>query len=124
MPMPEPTCTAMLRVIRGDDEGKGWDLVSRQTYTIGRSSKCNLRITDRTASATHAQIECRQGIWMINDMESSHGTRLNKQRLLGPKPLFDRDSIQCGQTLFEFREYEQLDPADLAEINRGIALHE
>lgn len=122
--MPETARTAMLRVLRGDDHGKGWELVPGQTYTVGRSSKCNLQITDRTASGSHAQLECRQGIWMLSDLDSSHGTRLNKQRLLGPKPLFDRDSIQCGKTLLEFREYEQLDRADLAEIGRGLDITE
>ena len=122
--MPPLIRSALIRVIRGDDHGKTWELVPGQTYTIGRSHKCNLHISDRTASGTHARLECRQETWILADMDSSHGTRLNKQRLLAPKPLFDRDNIQCGKTLLEFREYEQLDAPDLAEINRGLDVPE
>ena len=122
--MPEPIRNAMIRVVRGDDHGKGWELVPGEVYTVGRSHKCNLQITDRTASGKHAQIDRQQGIWILTDLDSSHGTRLNKQRLLASKPLFDRDSIQCGKTLLEFREYAQLDAADLAEIDRGLSVPE
>jgi len=122
--MPAQARNALLRVVRGDDHGKGWDLVPGQTYTVGRSHKCNLSISDRTASGRHAQIECRQGVWMVSDLDSSHGTRVNRQRILAPKPLFDRDAIQCGKTLLEFREYEALAPDDLAEIDKGLDVPE
>jgi pSer/pThr/pTyr-binding forkhead associated (FHA) protein len=109
-----------LRVVQGTDKGKGWELSRRQVYTIGRSRQCNLRLTDRTVSATHAKLESDEGMWFLSDMSSTHGTKVNRQRILSRKPLFDRDIIQLGKSVMEFREYEQLDPADLAEIDEGI----
>lgn len=120
--MPDAQRPVLLRVVRGDDQGKSWELHPNETYTIGRSHRCTLGLADRTASGVHAQIECKQGVWLITDVRSSHGTRVNKQRILSSKPLFDRDTVQCGKTLLEFREYQPLSPDDLAEIDRGIEL--
>lgn len=111
-----------LKVLRGEDKDKGWELEQGQVYTLGRSRSCNLHLADTTASASHARLECRDGVWLITDEQSTHGTRVNDRRILGGKPLFDRDRIRLGKTLLEFREYEQLDDADLAEIDRGVHL--
>jgi pSer/pThr/pTyr-binding forkhead associated (FHA) protein len=114
--------TVFLKVLRGEDQGKGWELDPRQVYVLGRSRSCNLRFTDGTISASHARIQCAEEVWTITDLESSHGTRVNNQRILARKPLFDRDLINLGKTLLEFREYEELDPPDIAEIDRGVRL--
>ena len=116
--------TIMLRVIRGEDRGKAWELDPRQIYLLGRSRRCNLRLADGAASASHARVECKHGIWFVTDVQSTHGTHVNRQRILDAKPLFDRDLIQVGRTLLEFREHEQLAPADLDEIGRGVHLLE
>ncbi|MFO8006154.1 MAG: FHA domain-containing protein [Candidatus Brocadiia bacterium] len=116
--------SAFLRVVRGEDKGKGWELDAQQVYTLGRSRKANLRVSDATVSGTHASLECREGVWFVGDLGSTHGTRVNRQRILGEKALFDRDSVRIGKTLMEFREYEELPSDDLAEIDRGVNLPE
>jgi len=124
----EPTAviagSVFLRAIRGEDQGKGWDLDAGQVYVLGRSRRCNVRLTDQTVSGAHARVECQQGVWLITDLRSSHGTRVNEQKILAAKPLFDRDRIQLGKSLLEFRQYEQLAQADLAEIARDVELLE
>lgn len=112
----------LLRVLTGDDKGKGWELNPHHVYAIGRSRKCNLHLEDAAISATHARLACREGVWIITDLQSTHGTLVNNQRILAPKPLFDRDTVRLGATLLEFREHEQLAPEDLAEIDRGVHL--
>ena len=115
---------AFLRVLKGEDQGKGWELDSAQKYTFGRSRKCNLRVNDRTVSATHAHVECRDDVWRIRDLGSTHGTRVNHMRVEDEKPLFDRDVIRLGKTVLEFREYEHLDPDDLEQIEKGLEMEE
>ncbi len=119
-----PDGRAFLRVSRGTDKGKGWHLEPDEAYTIGRSRRCSLRLSDPTVSATHGAIKCRDGVWFISDRESSHGIHVNRQRIMADKPLFDRDRIRMGKTYLEFREYEELDPDVLAEIERGVKLPE
>jgi len=109
-----------LRVAHGPDRGKGWELDPDTQYTLGRSRRCLLRLTDLTVSAVHARLSAERGVWYLADRESSHGTRLNNQRILAPRPLFDRDRIRLGNTVLEFREYEFLTDAELAEIDRGV----
>lgn len=113
-----------LKVIAGPDQSKGWELDPQQVYVIGRSRKCNLRIEDKTVSGSHAHFKCEDGVWRVTDLESSHGTRVNRQRILAAKPVFDRDHVQVGKTLLEFREYERLTPRDLEEIEVGVHIPE
>ncbi len=115
---------AFLRVAQGVDEGKGWDLNQRQVYTLGRSRKCNLRLSDDTVSGTHARVEWREAVWCVIDLGSSHGTQVNGERIQGPKPLFDRDTIGVGNSVVEFREYEELSEAELDQIDEGVRLQE
>ncbi len=111
-----------LKVLNGPDKGKGWELDERETYVIGRSRKCNLRAEDRTVSARHAKFYCEGEVWRVDDLESSHGSLVNQQRILAPKPIFDRDHVQVGKTLMEFREYENLAAHDLEEIDIGVEM--
>lgn len=111
---------AYIRLMSGDDRGKGWELDPAQSYTLGRSHKCSIHISDPTVSATHAVLECRGETWFLIDQGSTHGTRLNRQKILDPEPLFDRDLLWIGRTVLEFRQYEQLAAEDLAEVDRGV----
>lgn len=113
-----------LKVMRGDDQGKAWELRADQVYVIGRGRDCNVRVADGTVSSPHARLQCDRGVWIIADLQSTHGTQVNDQRILAAKPLFDRDRVRLGRTELEFREDQQLDPADLAEINKDIHLPE
>lgn len=113
-----------LKVIRGDDQGKGWELTPGCQYTIGRSRQCEIHLSDRTVSAQHARLEASKGTWVLTDLQSTHGTHVNKQRILGSKPVFERDNIRVGKTILEFREYEDLTASDLEEIDRGVEIEE
>ena len=113
---------AFLRVVKGDDKGKGWELTAGSPCTIGRSRSSTMRLRDTSASASHARVEHVDGTWQVLDLDSTHGTYANKQRLLAPKPLFDRDVIRIGHTSIEFREYEQLDQDTIGEVDGGVVL--
>jgi pSer/pThr/pTyr-binding forkhead associated (FHA) protein len=115
-----PSGEAYIRLMSGDERGKGWELEPGQSYTLGRSRKCSIHIPDPAVSANHAKLDCRGETWFLTDLGSSHGTRVNRQGIEGGQPLFDRDLVWIGRTVLEFRQYEQLAPEDLAEVDRGV----
>ena len=118
------TQKVFLKVVQGEDKSKGWELVPEDSYTLGRSRRCDLHLTDNTVSATHATFECHKGIWFVEDVGSSHGTYVNRQRVSGRKLLLDRDVIHVGKSDLEFREYAEFDEATLAEVDAGLTLPE
>ena len=115
------TGEAYIRLMSGDDRGKGWELDPGQTYTLGRSRQSSICVPDPTVSATHAELECRGETWFLIDRQSTHGTRLNRQRILGPEPLFDRDLLWVGRTVLEFRQYRAARPRGPGRGRQGRA---
>ncbi len=65
-------------------------------FTIGRSSACQLALTDALVSRVHAALDVsREGIW-VEDLESRNGVWLNDHRITGRTRLTDRDRISIG----------------------------
>jgi pSer/pThr/pTyr-binding forkhead associated (FHA) protein len=50
--------------------------------TLGRSSACQLVLTDDTVSRRHAALVVRDGAWRIVDLGSSNGTWVNGRRVV------------------------------------------
>lgn len=69
---------------------------------IGRSSTCQLRVSDSTASREHARLRFSQGKWFIQDLESRWGTYVNGAPVQATV-LTPGDRIRIGSTEFEFR---------------------
>jgi phosphoserine phosphatase RsbU/P len=72
----------------------------QQPLTIGRSSNCEICITDARISRSHLLIETNQGVWQVRDLGSSHGTRVNGVRIDPGIPVVieDGDRLRLGQT--------------------------
>jgi hypothetical protein len=49
---------------------------------IGRSSDCQLVMTDDTVSRRHAELRAEDGHWLLRDMGSSNGTWVNGRRVV------------------------------------------
>jgi len=71
---------------------------------IGRAVDSSIVITSARISREHAAIR-RQG-WRIilEDLGSTNGTFLNKERISNPMQLRDGDQIKIGDVLFTFRD--------------------
>jgi hypothetical protein len=78
-------------------------VLTAETMTIGRSSECQISITDKGASRRHAQISNRGDVYTLTDLGSTNGTRLNGQTIQTGE-LSDGDRITIGSTLLEFRQ--------------------
>ena len=72
-------------------------------YTIGRDSRCDLLIEDTTVSRWHAWLERVAAGWVLTDLGSTNGTRLNGWRLHHPVPIQPGDQVTFGSARFVMR---------------------
>ncbi len=66
-------------------------------YLVGRSSKCNIVLTDGTISANHASILIQPdgSVW-LQDLGSMNGTFVNNNRLVAPIRIYPGDKVKLG----------------------------
>lgn len=67
---------------------------------IGRAPACQFVLTDLTVSRFHAEIRLTGEGWMVSDLGSMNGTRVNGWRLTGPARLRPGDEVGFGNTIF------------------------
>jgi len=90
--------------------------------SIGRSPKTSLVLDSPKVSRRHAIINLQNvgEFWLI-DLGSSNGTYVNKRRLHQPIRLCDYDQIAIGDTLFTFRQPDEItDAYRTTQIERTI----
>ncbi|MDR2348130.1 MAG: FHA domain-containing protein [Bifidobacteriaceae bacterium] len=75
--------------------------LARSPVVIGRSSTANLVLDDEFASGRHAQIAPRHGAWVLEDLGSTNGTYLGRERIAGPREIAAGQSIRIGNTTLE-----------------------
>ncbi len=99
------------RVIRATDRWlRGWPPVltlpagARPRFTIGREPDCDMTLTDETVSRWHASLERSAGGWLLADLGSTNGTRLNGWRVTGPMPVRPGDMVSFGAVTYVLSE--------------------
>lgn len=65
-------------------------------YVIGRDYECDLRLTHDSVSRRHAMLTSVDGQWMVVDLGSTNGTRINGWRLQVQTPLRPGDVLDLG----------------------------
>ena len=65
-------------------------------FSIGRDASCDLAIADMTVSRLHAQLERTPDGWLLSDLESTNGTRVNGWRVRGKIPVRAGDLVSFG----------------------------
>lgn len=92
---------ARLYVAEGPERGRSLALDS-QPAIVGRSRSCSLALTEPNASKEHLRIAWEGGAWVVTDLGSSFGTRVNghpaTRAVLRP---FDRLAIGDTVMIFE-----------------------
>jgi hypothetical protein len=71
---------------------------------IGRNPEATLVLDDDYASGRHARIYEQDGRWFVEDLGSTNGTFVGRQRTSGPTVLSTGSSIRIGQTVLELRK--------------------
>lgn len=79
--------------------------IEAQGKALGRSSSCEAVLPDESVSRRHTSVSCRDGLWFITDLGSTHGTLLNGTKLTAQtaSPLNAGDLITVGPWTFRVR---------------------
>ncbi|MEU6443888.1 FHA domain-containing protein [Streptomyces sp. NPDC047046] len=76
-----------------------------QTITLGRAHDSTIVLDDDYASSRHARIyPDRDGQWIVEDLGSTNGTYLDRNRLTTPVPVPLGAPIRIGKTVIELRK--------------------
>jgi hypothetical protein len=73
---------------------------SGTSFTIGRTQDCDLRIADLSVSRRHAQLSRSEDGWLLSDLGSHNGTRVNGWLVREPVPVRPGDLLQFGSVVF------------------------
>lgn len=71
---------------------------------VGRNPEATLVLDDDYASGRHARIYPDGGRWYVEDLGSTNGTFLGRERLSGPTVLSAGSTLRIGQTVIELRK--------------------
>ena len=69
-------------------------------FTIGRTRDCDLCLTDLSVSRMHALLMRREDGWVLSDLGSHNGTRLNGWLIREPVPVHAGDRVEFGSMAF------------------------
>jgi Domain of unknown function (DUF1707)/FHA domain len=66
-------------------------------FSIGRAAACDLTIADMTVSRVHARLERTRDGWMLTDLASTNGTRVNGWLVRDEVPVRAGDLVSFGK---------------------------
>ena len=75
-----------------------------QQITIGRAPDATLVLTDDYASTRHARLFPQNGEWIVEDLGSTNGTYLDRQKVTQATPVPVGIPIRIGKTVLELRK--------------------
>jgi hypothetical protein len=78
---------------------------TKKTFTIGRDAACDLVLSDITVSRSHAGLRRDDGGWLLTDVGSTNGTRINGWRVTEPVPLRAGDEVTFGRLTMVVAEH-------------------
>ena len=90
-------------VIEGEQlKGKSFPLSDE--IIIGRAERCHIVLDDTYVSQVHARIFSKGDVYMVEDMGSTNGTYLNRNRITAPNEVLRGDRVKIGKTVLEMRK--------------------
>jgi len=101
----------MFKLVISDDEGKQTIVpLVRDEITIGRKEGNTIRLTERNVSRRHARLVKANGKFVVEDLHSYNGVRVNGQRIGAETGLEPGDQIAIG----DYQLALQMDGAETA----------
>jgi hypothetical protein len=77
-------------------------LVGPTGAMIGRSRQSDIVIDDPNVSRQHAEVRPRGGAWVLTDLGSTNGSRLNGRKIASPEVVKPGDEIEIGTSVITF----------------------
>ncbi len=71
------------------------------TNVLGRSAPSDVVLADRAISAQHARFDRTAERWVVTDLHSTNGTRVNGRAVRGATRLQSGDVLEVGAVRFE-----------------------
>jgi Inner membrane component of T3SS, cytoplasmic domain len=99
---PPPALPRKLVVTEGSLKGTTIAL-GQAPILIGRAPESTLVLEDDYASGRHARLSLQQGTWMVEDLGSTNGTFLGRNRVQDPVPVAPGVPVRIGRTVLELR---------------------
>lgn len=89
-----------LRIAEGKEAGREF-VFEQASVVIGRSTDCDVVLYDPGVSRRHARIFSEGDDFLVEDLGSANGTKVNGQ-LVKKQKLGDNDAITLGPVVFQF----------------------
>nr|MBN1229568.1 FHA domain-containing protein [Anaerolineae bacterium] len=90
-------------------DGKEYSLTQPET-TVGRGLQSTFQLNDPRASRVHAIFRVSGSSCMVEDLGSSNGTFVNRQKIDSPHLLRNGDEVIVGDTVFTFVQVVPVSP--------------
>ncbi|HOJ77299.1 MAG TPA: FHA domain-containing protein [Bacillota bacterium] len=95
----------VITVVSGQDKGRQY-LATTSQLKIGRKSDNHIYLRDPKVSRYHALLKLKGSKWYIKDLQSTNGTRVNNQKIVGEKELAPGVQITIGDTIIEIKKID------------------
>jgi predicted component of type VI protein secretion system len=77
-------------------------LLGSQGAVLGRSRECDVQIEDPNVSRRHAEVRPSGGSWIVRDLGSTNGIKVNGRRVSDAQSLRPGDRIEVGRSTLTF----------------------
>jgi hypothetical protein len=82
--------------------GARTELLGSGGGVIGRSRDCDVTVDDANVSRHHAEIRPSGGSWIVRDLGSTNGVKVNGRKIQGPQSLKPGDVVELGTSRLTF----------------------
>lgn len=92
--------------ISGMNKGSEYVIPGKGELKLGRSEKNDVCVFDKKSSRFHCVLLSDGESFVIQDLNSTNGLKVNDEPVVGSRKLFLGDKIMIGQTVFLLAEKE------------------
>jgi hypothetical protein len=79
-------------------------VLGKQGAVLGRSRDCDVVLEDENVSRHHAEVRPSGGSWIVRDLGSTNGVKVNGRRVDGAQSLKPGDHIELGLSTLTFEQ--------------------